>query len=266
MTILANARCWFFSAQLSLSDVIRGHVWEEVLILLPKEVCIVMLSATVPNTLEFADWVGNTKKTKGSFQAQDTDVLFENFFDQAKRFFEIRDSYMSLVEKTAEFKNAIVPGIVLHIWTLEHRDKLGLLLKVDHRRALYRVLIFTDTTTPGPSVNASDPNSSDPPKPALYYQMLTLLTSDPVMLGSLSMNHTIVNIQVQNIWGVVNTPILKLNFDGIVSNWEMRQQLRFRNTSLGEHSQYALHGLHEIYIDVFNNRDHSEINSLRGSG
>lgn len=23
-----------------------------------------MLSATVPNTLEFADWVGNTKKTK----------------------------------------------------------------------------------------------------------------------------------------------------------------------------------------------------------
>ncbi|XP_008479698.1 helicase SKI2W-like [Diaphorina citri] len=47
-----------------INDSERGHVWEEVLILLPKEVCIVMLSATVPNTLEFADWVGNTKKTK----------------------------------------------------------------------------------------------------------------------------------------------------------------------------------------------------------
>ncbi|XP_046434524.1 helicase SKI2W [Neodiprion fabricii] len=42
----------------------RGHVWEEVLILLPPNVSIVMLSATVPNTLEFADWVGRTKKRK----------------------------------------------------------------------------------------------------------------------------------------------------------------------------------------------------------
>jgi len=39
-------------------------VWEEVLILLPAHVNIIMLSATVPNTLEFADWVGRTKKKK----------------------------------------------------------------------------------------------------------------------------------------------------------------------------------------------------------
>lgn len=42
----------------------RGHVWEEVLILLPDHVSVVMLSATVPNTLEFADWVGRTKQKK----------------------------------------------------------------------------------------------------------------------------------------------------------------------------------------------------------
>ncbi|XP_055607330.1 SKI2 subunit of superkiller complex protein isoform X2 [Uranotaenia lowii] len=45
-----------------ITDADRGHVWEEVLILLPDHVCIVMLSATVPNTLEFANWVGKTKK------------------------------------------------------------------------------------------------------------------------------------------------------------------------------------------------------------
>lgn len=39
-------------------------MWEEVLILLPDHVSIVMLSATVPNTLEFADWVGQTKQKK----------------------------------------------------------------------------------------------------------------------------------------------------------------------------------------------------------
>ncbi|CAI5439778.1 unnamed protein product [Caenorhabditis angaria] len=39
----------------------RGHVWEEVLIMLPAHVKIVMLSATVPNCVEFADWVGRVK-------------------------------------------------------------------------------------------------------------------------------------------------------------------------------------------------------------
>lgn len=42
----------------------RGYVWEEVVILLPKTVSIVMLSATVPNTMEFANWVGCTTKRK----------------------------------------------------------------------------------------------------------------------------------------------------------------------------------------------------------
>lgn len=40
----------------------RGHVWEEVIILLPEHVRIIMLSATVPNTMELANWVGSTKK------------------------------------------------------------------------------------------------------------------------------------------------------------------------------------------------------------
>ena len=47
-----------------IMDADRGYVWEEVLILLPDHVSIVMLSATVPNTLEFANWVGQTKKRK----------------------------------------------------------------------------------------------------------------------------------------------------------------------------------------------------------
>jgi len=45
-----------------VNDLERGVVWEEVIIMLPPHVNIVLLSATVPNTLEFADWVGRTKK------------------------------------------------------------------------------------------------------------------------------------------------------------------------------------------------------------
>eukprot|EP00088_Acartia_fossae_P019600 TRINITY_DN2144_c0_g2_i3.p1 TRINITY_DN2144_c0_g2~~TRINITY_DN2144_c0_g2_i3.p1 ORF type:complete len:1086 (-),score=228.13 TRINITY_DN2144_c0_g2_i3:272-3529(-) len=47
-----------------INDPERGVVWEEVLILLPEHVNVIMLSATVPNTLEFADWVGRTKRKK----------------------------------------------------------------------------------------------------------------------------------------------------------------------------------------------------------
>ncbi|KII94033.1 hypothetical protein PLICRDRAFT_171718 [Plicaturopsis crispa FD-325 SS-3] len=45
-----------------VNDAERGVVWEEVIIMLPDHVNIILLSATVPNTEEFANWVGRTKK------------------------------------------------------------------------------------------------------------------------------------------------------------------------------------------------------------
>ncbi|XP_078422703.1 superkiller complex protein 2 isoform X2 [Cetorhinus maximus] len=47
-----------------VNDVERGVVWEEVLIMLPDHVNLILLSATVPNTLEFADWIGRIKQKK----------------------------------------------------------------------------------------------------------------------------------------------------------------------------------------------------------
>ncbi|XP_014671078.1 PREDICTED: helicase SKI2W-like [Priapulus caudatus] len=47
-----------------INDSERGVVWEEVLIMLPDHCNIILLSATVPNTMEFAEWVGRTKKKK----------------------------------------------------------------------------------------------------------------------------------------------------------------------------------------------------------
>ncbi|XP_020972282.1 DExH-box ATP-dependent RNA helicase DExH11 isoform X3 [Arachis ipaensis] len=45
-----------------VNDVERGVVWEEVIIMLPRHINIILLSATVPNTVEFADWIGRTKQ------------------------------------------------------------------------------------------------------------------------------------------------------------------------------------------------------------
>ncbi|MES1923296.1 Antiviral helicase ski2, partial [Bonamia ostreae] len=45
-----------------INDYERGVVWEEVIIMLPEHVNIILLSATVPNAMQFANWVGMTKR------------------------------------------------------------------------------------------------------------------------------------------------------------------------------------------------------------
>ncbi|KAI3327101.1 DSHCT domain-containing protein [Xylariaceae sp. AK1471] len=45
-----------------VNDFERGVVWEEVIIMLPQHISLILLSATVPNTKEFASWVGRTKQ------------------------------------------------------------------------------------------------------------------------------------------------------------------------------------------------------------
>ncbi|KAJ8373170.1 hypothetical protein AAFF_G00270760 [Aldrovandia affinis] len=45
-----------------INDAERGVVWEEVLIMLSDHVSIILLSATVPNAVEFSEWIGRIKK------------------------------------------------------------------------------------------------------------------------------------------------------------------------------------------------------------
>ncbi|KRY55411.1 Helicase SKI2W, partial [Trichinella britovi] len=42
----------------------RGVVWEEVIIMLPKHVKLILLSATVSDVMEFAEWIGRIKQRK----------------------------------------------------------------------------------------------------------------------------------------------------------------------------------------------------------
>ena len=45
-----------------INDSERGVVWEEVIIMLPEYVNMIFLSATTPNTIEFSEWIGRTKR------------------------------------------------------------------------------------------------------------------------------------------------------------------------------------------------------------
>ncbi|KAI6656623.1 Helicase SKI2W [Oopsacas minuta] len=60
--IMSDVEWVIFDEVHYINDEERGVVWEEVLIMLPQDVRIVMLSATVPNAEDFAEWVGQTKR------------------------------------------------------------------------------------------------------------------------------------------------------------------------------------------------------------
>ncbi|GAA5998152.1 hypothetical protein JCM5350_004109 [Sporobolomyces pararoseus] len=76
-----------------VNDLERGVVWEEVIIVLPEHVGIVLLSATVPNTKEFADWVGRTKR-KGIYviSTPKRPVPLEHFLYSGKELHKIVDA------------------------------------------------------------------------------------------------------------------------------------------------------------------------------
>ena len=88
-----------------VNDLERGVVWEEVLIMLPAHITLIMLSATVPNTFEFASWVGRTKQ-QDMYVISTTKrpVPLEHFLWADKKLYKIIDADKKFIE--AEWKAA----------------------------------------------------------------------------------------------------------------------------------------------------------------
>ncbi|AOA62913.1 Antiviral helicase [Komagataella phaffii CBS 7435] len=83
-----------------VNDIDRGVVWEEVIIMLPEHVKIVMLSATVPNTMEFASWVGRTKqKDVYVISTPKRPIPLEIFVWAKSDLFKVVDSNRNFLEK-----------------------------------------------------------------------------------------------------------------------------------------------------------------------
>ncbi|KAI0172904.1 antiviral helicase [Hypoxylon sp. FL1284] len=83
-----------------VNDFERGVVWEEVIIMLPEHVSLILLSATVPNTYEFASWVGRTKKKDiYVISTPKRPVPLEHFLWAGKNIHKIVDSDKKFIEK-----------------------------------------------------------------------------------------------------------------------------------------------------------------------
>lgn len=94
-----------------VNDFERGVVWEEVIIMLPEHVTLILLSATVPNTHEFASWVGRTKK-KNIFviSTAKRPVPLEHYLWSGKDKHRIVDSNRRFLESGWKAADEIISG------------------------------------------------------------------------------------------------------------------------------------------------------------
>ncbi|KAK4238416.1 NUC185 domain-containing protein [Achaetomium macrosporum] len=94
-----------------VNDYERGVVWEEVIIMLPEHVSLILLSATVPNTYEFASWVGRTKqKDIYVISTPKRPVPLEHYLWANKNLYKIVDSEKKFLEKGWKDANAAIQG------------------------------------------------------------------------------------------------------------------------------------------------------------
>lgn len=94
-----------------VNDFERGVVWEEVIIMLPDHVSLILLSATVPNTYEFASWVGRTKKKDiYVISTPKRPVPLEHYLWAGKDIHKIVDSDKKFIEKGWKDASAAVAG------------------------------------------------------------------------------------------------------------------------------------------------------------
>ncbi|UJO19573.1 Putative ATP-dependent RNA helicase [Fulvia fulva] len=94
-----------------VNDSERGVVWEEVIIMLPEHVTLICLSATVPNTYEFASWVGRTKKKDiYVISTPKRPVPLEHYLWADKKMFKIVDASKHFIEKGWKDANDALTG------------------------------------------------------------------------------------------------------------------------------------------------------------
>ena len=89
-----------------INDPDRGRVWEECIILMPKTLTMVMLSATIDRADEFASWIGNTKgKITNLIPTKKRVVPLEHYFFLPDAYTEVGNEMIKVVDSKGNFQN-----------------------------------------------------------------------------------------------------------------------------------------------------------------
>jgi superfamily II RNA helicase len=95
-----------------INDPDRGKVWEEVIVLLPREIILVMLSATIDKPEEFSSWIGDIKeKPIHLIPTSHRVVPLKHYYWKGTKFInnngkdEISWAMLEMLSASGEFKN-----------------------------------------------------------------------------------------------------------------------------------------------------------------
>jgi superfamily II RNA helicase len=92
---ISQIGCVIFDEIHYINDRDRGKVWEETIIKLPKEIQMVMLSATIDRSEAFAKWIATTKCVDVWLTSTDTRVVPLNHYS----FFKVPDSFFKKIKE-----------------------------------------------------------------------------------------------------------------------------------------------------------------------
>ena len=76
-----------------IKDKSRGSVWEEAIMMMPKEIQMVMLSATLPDAVQFCEWIADCKNRDVSWTTTNTRVVpLSHYLMDSKKMHLIMDN------------------------------------------------------------------------------------------------------------------------------------------------------------------------------
>ena len=108
--ILHSTRYIVFDEVHYINDQERGVVWEECIIMLPKHITFILLSATIPNAKEFGDWVGRTKsRTIYIISTNKRPVPLEHFIYSDRDVYAISENVNIQHKLPSNIKSKVVP-------------------------------------------------------------------------------------------------------------------------------------------------------------
>ena len=88
---LSSVACVVFDEVHYLADPDRGTIWEEAIMMCPKHVPLVCLSATIANAEEIAAWIGETHRPIALVRQDERPVPLEHFYFTQDKLHLVRD-------------------------------------------------------------------------------------------------------------------------------------------------------------------------------
>jgi len=143
-TLLQDVKCVIMDEVHFINDFDRGKIWEETIILLDDSIQLILLSATINKSHEFANWIGSIKKSKVSLIPANKRIIpLEHYFYLDNSLHKILDNQDIFDEKTYFESKKIYDKIKKEIKYKIDYQEINKLIKFLDNKNLLQAIFFS---------------------------------------------------------------------------------------------------------------------------